>query len=225
MTGLPHTHALSFFFTYFHSKRKTSIFATSSPCLRDSRGYSPQTIHTMKKLITLAIAACLGISSMAQSEFRDRHMAYKGFANIGLGSAFYDDESSTSFSFTTSHGVQINPTFFVGAGIGVELSSNSYSGGATAIAPIFGQARINFLNKPISPYLDFKGGGSVGDFKGGYVEPSIGVSMPVANRFAINFSFVYILYTHKESYWIHSYLELHKRESLHNIGFKFGFEF
>lgn len=179
----------------------------------------------MKKLFTLAFMALLCASAMAQSEFRDRHMAYKGFGNIGLGSAFYDGESSTSFSFTTSHGVQINPTFFVSAGIGVDLSSSSNSDGATVIAPIFGQARINFLNKPISPYLDFKGGGSVGDFKGGYVEPSIGVSMPITNKFAIDFSFVYILYTHKESYWINSYMELHDRESLHNIGFKFGFEF
>ena len=179
----------------------------------------------MRRLFTLALAACFCASVFAQSEFRDRHMAYKGFANVGLGSAFYDGESSTTFAFTTSHGVQANPYLFVGAGIGVEVAKASGTDGATVIAPIFAQTRFNFLNKPISPYLDFKGGGSVGDFKGGYVEPSIGVSMPVTDKFAIDFSFVYILYTHREAYWINSYTKLHERESLHNIGFKFGFEF
>ncbi len=182
--------------------------------------------HTiMKKLLTLALTACLCTSAMAQSEFRDRHMAYKGFANIGLGSSFYDGESSVSFAFSTSHGLQLNPTFFVGAGIGVDLASTSDSDGATVVAPIFGQARINILNKAISPYIDFKGGGSVGDFKGGYIEPSIGISMPVTNRFAIDFSFVYILYTHRETYWYSNFIKYKDRESLHNIGFKFGFEF
>ena len=48
--------------------------------------------------------------------------------------------------------------------------------------------------------------------------------MPVANRFAIDFSFAYTLYTHREKheYWSYSYTE---HESIHNIGFKFGFEF
>ena len=39
----------------------------------------------MKRILTLAITACLCASAMAQSEFRDRHMPYKGFADIGLG--------------------------------------------------------------------------------------------------------------------------------------------
>lgn len=179
----------------------------------------------MKRLLTLAISACLCASAMAQSEFRDRHMAYKGFANIGLGSSFYDGESSTSFAFSTSHGLQVNPYAFIGAGVGVDVGTSSESDGATVLAPIFGQARVNFLNKPISPYLDLKGGGNVGDFKGGYLEPSIGVSMPVGNKFAIDFSFVYILYTHKETYWYSDFIKYKDRESIHNIGLKFGFEF
>lgn len=75
----------------------------------------------MKKILTLAITACLCASAMAQSEFRDRHMAYKGFADIGLGSTFNDGESATTFTLTTSHGVQLNPYAFIGAGIGVNL--------------------------------------------------------------------------------------------------------
>lgn len=178
----------------------------------------------MKKILTLAITACLCAPAMAQSEFRDRHMAYKGFADIGLGSTFNDGESATTFTLTTSHGVQLNPYAFIGAGIGVNLATSSITDGSTVFCPIFAQARYNILNTRISPYIDFKGGGSVGDFKGGYLEPSIGVSMPVANRFAIDFSFAYTLYTHREKheYWSYSYTEC---ESIHNIGFKFGFEF
>lgn len=48
--------------------------------------------------------------------------------------------------------------------------------------------------------------------------------MPVANRFAIDFSFAYTLYTHREKHedWGISSTQ---RESVHDIGFKFGFEF
>ena len=182
----------------------------------------------MKKLLILTFMACICASTFAQSEFRDRHMAYKGFADIGLGSAFIDEESSVSFKLTTSHGIQINPYLFAGAGVGVDLSSSSGSDGATVIAPIFGHVRANFLNRSISPYFDFKGGGTVGDFKGGYVEPSIGVSMPVTNKFAIDFAFAYTLYTHKEEYedgFGSQYFMFKYRTTLHNIGFKFGFEF
>lgn len=178
----------------------------------------------MRRLFTVALAFFACTYVFAQSNFRDRHMAYKGFADIGLGSAFCDGDNNTSFNLTTSHGIQINPYFFVGAGIGVNVSSSSVTDGATVIAPIFGQVRANILNKSISPYVDFKGGGSVGDFKGGYVEPSIGVSMPVTNKFAIDFAFVYTMYTHKEEYvgWVYDVTE---RTTLHSIGFKFGFEF
>ena len=178
----------------------------------------------MKKLLILAFMACICASTFAQSEFRDRHMAYKGFADIGLGSAFIDEESSVSFKLTTSHGIQINPYLFAGAGVGVDLSSSSGSDGATVIAPIFGHVRANFLNRSISPYFDFKGGGTVGDFKGGYVEPSIGVSMPVTNKFAIDFSLSYTLYTHKEDRYDTYYFGTY-RYSLHTLAFKFSFEF
>lgn len=108
----------------------------------------------MKKILTLAITACLCASAMAQSEFRDRHMAYKGFADIGLGSTFTDGESATTFTLTTSHGVQLNPNAFIGAGIGVNLATSSITDGSTVICPIFAQARYNLLNTRISPYLD-----------------------------------------------------------------------
>ena len=40
-------------------------------------------------------------------------MAYKGFADIGLGSTFTNGESATTFTLTTSHGVQLNPKAFI----------------------------------------------------------------------------------------------------------------
>lgn len=179
----------------------------------------------MKRLFTMVLAFSACICVFAQNNFRDRHMAYKGFSDIGLGSAFSDGDNSTSFTLTTSHGIQINPYFFAGAGIGVDLSSSSNIDGATVIAPIFGQVRANILNKNISPYVDLKGGGTVGDFKGGYLEPSFGVSMPVTTKFAIDFSLVYTLYTHKEEYDLGWFGYETERIAVHSIGFKFGFEF
>lgn len=177
----------------------------------------------MKKFIFVTVLSLVGLSSFAQSGFRERHGAYKGFLDVGLAGAFAYGESSVSFELRTSHGVQITPFVFVGGGIGVGVNGGSAEY-ATVMAPIFAQTRFNFTRTTISPYLDIKGGYSVGDFKGGYLQPSLGVSFPITNKFAIDFGLAYTLNTQKDSYndWFYSYVQ---RESIHTISLNFGFEF
>ena len=176
----------------------------------------------MKKIIFSAILTLLCLSASAQSEFRERYGTYKGFLDVGLASAFADGESSVSFELRTSHGVQINPFIFAGAGIGVGVTGGS-AYDTTVMAPIFAQARFNFTRTTISPYIDLKGGYSVGDFNGGYLQPSLGVSLPFTSKFAIDFALAYTLNTHKDSYsdMYYAYVE---RMYLHTISLNFGFE-
>ena len=115
----------------------------------------------MKKYIFATILSLVCVSTFAQSEFRERHGAYKGFLDVGLAGVFADRESSVSFELRTSHGVQINPFVFAGVGVGVGVNAGSV-GYATIMAPIFAQTRFNFTRTTISPYLDIKGGYSVG---------------------------------------------------------------
>lgn len=178
----------------------------------------------MKKFIISAILLLVCLSSSAQSAFRERHGAYKGFLDVGLASSFADGENSVTFSLRTSHGIQINPFIFAGAGVGVGVATGSQYDEATVMAPIFAHTRYNFSRSTISPYLDVKGGYSVGDFNGGYFQPSLGVSLPVTSRFAIDFGLSYTLNTHKESY-LNWYYEYKERMCMHTLSLNFGFEF
>ncbi|MGN0232794.1 MAG: hypothetical protein ACI4B5_00025 [Bacteroidaceae bacterium] len=177
----------------------------------------------MKKFIISAILSLVCLSSSAQSEFRERYGAHKGFLDVGLASAFADGENTVSFSLRTSHGIQINPFIFAGAGIGVGVTTGSLYD-TSVMAPIFAHMRCNFTRSTISPYFDLKGGYSVGDFNGGYLQPSLGVSLPVTSKFAIDFGLAYTLNTHKESYsaWYYDYVE---HIYMHTISLDFGFEF
>lgn len=178
----------------------------------------------MKKIFFAAILSLVCVaSSYAQSEFRERYRAYKGFLDVGLAGVFANGESSVSFELRTSHGIQINPFVFAGLGIGVGVNGGSVSD-ASVVAPIFAQMRFNLTRSTISPYLDIKGGYSVGDFKGGYFQPSLGVSLPITRKFAVDFGLAYTLNTRNDSYngLFYSY---NRRVSLHTISLNFGFEF
>ena len=177
----------------------------------------------MKKFIFATILSLVCIPSFAQSEFRERHGGYKGFLDVDLAGVFADGESSVSFELSTSHGVQINPFVFAGVGIGIGVSGGSVDY-ATIMAPIFAQTRFNFTRTTISPYLDIKGGYCVGDIKGGYFQPSLGVSLPITNKFAVDFGLAYTLITQKDSY-TYRYYSYEQREPIHSLSLNFGFEF
>lgn len=134
-----------------------------------------------------------------------------------------EGESSVSFALSTSHGYQFSPYFFLRAGIGVGVTGGSASDTEVS-APIFGQTRLNLSSGRISPFLDFKGGYDVGDIKGGIFSPTLGVSMPVSYRCAIDFGISYTCKLCKFEYdsWYYNYSET---SALHTISLDFGFEF
>ncbi len=117
---------------------------------------------------------------------QDDITGYRGFVDIGYTFATGDD-SRGRFELTTSHGYQMNPYFFIGAGTGfhyykpwkyTESSSGisvSLKETLTAI-PIFADFRANFTeNGPIIPFASIKMGYSIGIAKAkASVEANIG---------------------------------------------------
>lgn len=88
--------------------------------------------------------------------------------SVGVG-----DWRLDRIELSTSHGCLINPSFYIGAGIGVHFH---YKTNATAI-PIFADVRGNLMKGRIKPFVNFRIGYSVGDIEGLYVSPMVGVSI------------------------------------------------
>lgn len=120
---------------------------------------------------------------------------YKGFVEagytVGLG-----DFGMGRVCFTTSHGYQINPHFFVGVGAGVSY----YHEGSFVNVPLFANFRGTILKGNITPYIDFKAGYSVVDLSGFYCAPSVGCRFGIGKRTALTFSMGYEVQLAEVSY-------------------------
>lgn len=126
---------------------------------------------------------------------------YKGFVDVGY-TVGLGDNGVGRIAFSTTHGYQINPYVFVGAGAGVNCYTQN---GSTAWGiPIFADARANFLNNSISPFLDVKIGYSVADISGFYFSPSIGCRFGLSSKVALTLSIGYEM-QRAEFYYYYSY--------------------
>ena len=114
--------------------------------------------------------------------------SYRGYIDAGYSIGVGDYEFGR-FEVNTSHGYQINPYFFLGAGAGLHFMS-SYETKDMYIPldvrdsqvdiPVFANIRCNFSKKKVSPFVDVKGGTYITNNGGLYVNASAGC------RFAIN---------------------------------------
>ena len=104
-----------------------------------------------------------------------------GFINIdGSFETYRDNTFYTGFS--TSHGYQINPIFFVGAGLGMERCGEWDSW----IAPVFMQGRADFLFGKFTPFGDLRIGYNVANGGGVYVSPTVGYRFNWARKMGVN---------------------------------------
>ena len=117
----------------------------------------------MKKSIkTLFIIAAIAASTLTASAVKP---SYRGFGEFGLAfgpsspaySYNQDKESDgVAINFATSHGVQLNRMFYVGAGIGVNnIVRNGYDDFAQLAIFLDGRWDMN-LAKKISPFVDLR---------------------------------------------------------------------
>ena len=163
---------------------------------------------------------------------------------IGTG-----DYGDYAFSVQTSHGYQFNPYFYLGAGTGIDIhhtkiaSFDNYRSvhiHRTLLMPFFGDIRINFLNKPTTPFCDVKIGYSVilgqdthkfHHGQGLYFNPNLGVSFMRNRRVALNAGIGYNMQMRKgrrhyyrykgECFYEYEY----ENTIMGGISFKLGIEF
>lgn len=141
---------------------------------------------------------------------------YRGFLDLG-----YTTGDDGCIQFTTSHGYQLNPYFFFGAGTGVSYFTDSKS----ALIPVFADLRGNFTNGQIVPFIGLRIGYAIdvtSDYGGNgfYCNPFVGVKYMLGKQSAVNFSLGYGSQARRYSFRGHS-----SSKSIDGFNFKIGIEF
>lgn len=79
-------------------------------------------------------------------------------------------------------GYQIHPKLFIGGGVGCHyyFDEDAYE------APLFADLRYDLINRRATPYIDLRGGYTVGTYFGPYFSPTVGVRIRLGNWGAIN---------------------------------------
>ena len=177
-----------------------------------------------KRLLFLCIL--LGVAVLVQSQNRleraylnnevRKVSKYKGFIDVGGGFGVGKYGKGLGlFSFQTSHGYQFNPYFYLGVGVGVDRyigeGLDPFSAGFLDkfFFPIFADARVNFLDKSITPFFDAKIGYSIHEYASSsfipnlnpYFNPNLGVSFKLKKKTALNLGIGYIMQMDKQDYY------------------------
>lgn len=176
----------------------------------------------MRKLFMLLILAFAGLSVNAQSLDGNRYRGYVDF-NVSPGNdGVYYELNTLGFGITTSHGYQINPYLYVGAGFGVQFGKFDNFESSISI-PIFANFRANFTNKNVSPYFDAKIGYSTVDLEGLFLSPSFGVRFGLKNNMGINLQIGYSLqrYNYVDYYMSYFYFD---KANLHSVNISLGID-
>ena len=161
----------------------------------------------MKKSFLLACLALCGITTVhAQSDNQATvpqpsayvaeqrnlpglHMGYsergyRGFVEVGgvAGSGF------AGLALGTSHGVQLMPRFYLGAGFSMDALFD-----ADFLVPVFVDGRVSFAKHRLTPYIGVKVGYTF-IYGGSYFNPSFGLSVPIKDNYGFDISLGYNLY-------------------------------
>lgn len=147
----------------------------------------------MKKTLSLLALALCVVSIQAQNT---ASQCYRGFADAGytIGVGDYD---FGRFEINTSHGYQIIPQLYVGAGAGLhfmpkydntagDLSIPLDQRESTVDVPVFANVRATLLKKKWAPLVDAKVGTYVTNGGGLYYNISAGVRISTHGKQAIN---------------------------------------
>ena len=132
----------------------------------------------MKQLFIMLMFLC-SVNISAQEKKYDGYDPQRGFkmfaeGGYGLSSGLFGEER---VSFMASVGYYFNSHIFAGIGSG----ENYFAESKKYAIPIYANFRLNILNNSISPFLDMKVGGSIGDIKGFYMSPSVGARWAIDN--------------------------------------------
>jgi hypothetical protein len=115
---------------------------------------------------------------------------YYGVVESGLGFCFGYEGRGLDRKINLISGYRVNPWFAAGAGLGIR-----YYPDEGFMMPFFADLRANLLNKRTSPYLSLDIGYAFNptdvSIAGFMMAPTIGVSVKLKNRSALNFGLCY----------------------------------
>ncbi len=191
----------------------------------------------MKKLALLIIICAFVQNVVAQNV---SGQCYRGFADAGytIGIGDYD---FGRFEINTSHGYQINPYIFLGAGLGLHFMPKYETPNMTIALdtreskvdiPIFANARINFMKNKFCPFIDIKGGTYVTNSGGLYINASAGLRIATNEKQAVNISVGYTVeklqfetFSSFKSYNNMDYYRTGRVLTTEGVALKVGYEF
>lgn len=142
--------------------------------------------------LTLLIAAFWPLASPAQSDsqtFRSPYACLVGIAELDLG---FPMGSERGYPFSIGGnligGFQMNRTFMLGVGVGLQ----GYGPSDMTLLPLFADARLHFPQKKWTPYLAFDIGYALSldtATRGGFLfNPAFGGRFPMTDKTALSFS-------------------------------------
>lgn len=180
----------------------------------------------MKKLLLSGIALFILNAPCNAIDFDEDaiEVGYRGFAEFGYTLGVGDGDGFDRVNVLTSHGYQIIPQFFIGAGVGL----NYYYDSENVSIPLFAHLRSDFLDNDITPFAEVRVGYSVADVKGFYLNPAIGCRFSVSDNLALNVSVGYTMQKHDLVGYTYNYGFLGEGTKKINIGgldFRVGIDF
>lgn len=147
----------------------------------------------MKKILLFVAILFATLSASAQS-------GYRGFADLGYTIGVGDYEFGR-FEISTTHGYQVCPYFYVGAGVGFHFMSKYETKGMGEYAldtrdskvgiPLFVDLHSTFMKTKFAPYVDVKLGHFLTNGDGFYANASAGVRMKTIGHQAVTLSIGY----------------------------------
>lgn len=151
----------------------------------------------MKKIIILMCVLLGGLSVKAQDDFTK---GYRGYADLGYTIGVGDYQFGR-FEISTTHGYQVCPYFFVGAGVGFHFMQKYETPGMGEYAldvrdskisiPAFVDFRGTFMKTKFAPFADIKLGYFLTDSDGFYANLAAGVRMKTVGKQALSLSVGY----------------------------------
>lgn len=148
-----------------------------------------------KSIVLLLVVLSTAVSAMGQLNIH-----YKGYAELSDGvlipAGDAGREVGVSVGLSTSHGVQLFNSLFVGGGI--EVTGEQYYDDFKCIGVGFFDARYNFRKgQKIQPFVGARIGGgyqSLSELSCFYFSPSSGVSFNIREKFGLDATLAYKLY-------------------------------
>lgn len=148
----------------------------------------------MKRTVILLLAI-LAIGFMADA--RQPQRGYRGFVEWSssvrsqqfatidiLGNLGTRREATFYTGLSTSHGYQISPMFFIGAGLAMEKCTNGNFD--DWVAPLFLQGRADFMFGRFTPFADVRVGANMANGVGAYFSPTIGYRLNWGRKMGVN---------------------------------------